>query len=223
MPHKPKILQAVSEMMAQGLSDQQIIDNLRAVGLSDDQIKKVMQVAGRDVYSRFKREMASFVDTRIKSNDELIGQMVDRSLAGKKDELRGELSDEVQEVIGDLAKEVNSKARDMDMTVKKIREENLEMRKLQQVNRADLDLLLAGPFKYRLAISVIFLAFGSLIFLFDIFFFFLNSPSIIDHLTAGASGVKPAAIQAILFTAVAAFSIASLAVGVYFSGRPGRQ
>ncbi|MCD4739902.1 hypothetical protein K8R43_01770 [archaeon] len=218
MGEKPRILQAVSEMMAQGLSDDEIVQNLRAVGLSNDQIRKVMEVAKKDSYTVFKRDMAQFFDQRIKSNTNVIDRMVEESLARKKQDNRNDLSDEVQDLVGDFAKEVNEKSHDMELTVKKLREENMKMRKTEQINRADIDILLSGSSRYRMMISVSFLITGVLIFLFDIFAILPDVKVYFDN-----GYPQQAALQAILVFSFIAFAIAALAVGVYFSGRPGRQ
>ncbi|MCD6414428.1 MAG: hypothetical protein J7L23_02250 [Candidatus Diapherotrites archaeon] len=217
MPEKPKILEAVSEMIAQGLSDEEIIENLRSVGLSDDQIKKIMEAANKDVYARFKRDMGKFLEERLKKNAPMIEKIVDDYLERKRDDIKKDLSRESQEIVGELAKEVNEKTRDMELTVKKIREENLQMRKSQQLNRSDIDLLLKGPFKLRMAISVTSLLIAIIVVGFDIFYML---PGVSSRLAA--SDLTGAAVEAIIATALIGFSISALAVCVYFSGRPGR-
>lgn len=217
MPERPKILEAVSEMIAQGLSDDEIIANLRAVGLTDDQIKKIMEAANKDVYARFKRDMGKFLEERLKQNMPLIQRMVDEYLEKKKEEIKNELARESQEIAGELAKEINEKTRDMELTVKKIREENLQMKKLQQLNRSDIDLLLRGPFKIRMAISIFSLLVAVAVIGFDVFYMLPVIPEMLV-----AQDLTSAAIQAIVATALVGFATAALAVCVYFSGRPGR-
>lgn len=217
MPERPKILEAVSEMIAQGLSDEEVIANLRAVGLTDDQIKKIMEAANKDVYARFKRDMGKFLEERLKQNMPLIQKMVDEYMEKKKEEIKNELARESQEIAGELAKEINEKTRDMELTVKKIREENLQMKKLQQLNRSDIDLLLRGPFKIRIIISIFSLLVAVAVVGFDIFYILPVIPEMLL-----AQDFTGAAIEAIIATALIGFATAALAVCVYFSGRPGR-
>ena len=217
MAEKPKILQIVADMRAEGFTDDKIIDNLRQLGITDDQIKKIMQVADKDVYSKFKREMNQFIIDRIQKSEGLIGDMVDKQLEKNMGSIKKEMLSESEKSFGEFAKTVNEKTSDMALAVKKTREENLNLVEGQKLNRTDIDLLLGGPTKFRLAASIAFLSFGVLVILFVLISI---APQVISF---DFSDLNKGVILLLQGLGLIVFSIISLAVGVYFSGRPGRQ
>jgi uncharacterized membrane protein (Fun14 family) len=218
LAEKPRILKAVSEMIAQGYTDDQIVENLRSVGLSDDQIKKVMQAAQKEGYPQFKREMGSFVEEKLKSNRSLIDQMVRESLEKRKEEIKKELGSETQEIVGDLAKQVNEKTRDMEMAVKKVREENLKLKEEEELNRSDIDLLIAGPAKIRMALSIVFLVVGLIVLGFAIFYL---APLALSQING--EQLDTAALTVIETAVAVAGALGTMTVGIFFAGKPGRQ
>ncbi len=217
MAEKPKILQIVSDMRAEGFSDEKIIGNLQQLGLTDDQIKRIMEVADRDVYSKFKREMNSFVIERIQKSQGLINEMVDKSVDKKMDSIKKEMLSESQKAFGEFAKRVNEKTADMALAVKKVREENLKLAEGQKLNRMDLDTVIGGPTQWRLIASAIFLFLGVAVVLYVLLSI---APQVIS---LDFSDVNKGVIILLQGLGLIVFSIVSLAVGVYFTGRPGRQ
>ena len=167
---QPKILKIVLDMRADGLSDKEIIENLRQLGLTDEQIKKIMELADQDVYSKFKREMSKFVEDKIAKSTDLINKMVDQAIEKRLDTIKKEITSDTERMIGQFAKAVNEKSNDMALAVKKIREENLKLTEETKLMRADIDLLLAGPSKMRLMLSLIFLGLGIIVLAYSIFF-----------------------------------------------------
>ncbi|MCD6522337.1 MAG: hypothetical protein J7K68_01190 [Candidatus Diapherotrites archaeon] len=214
---QPKILKIVLDMRADGLSDKEIIENLRQLGLTDEQIKKIMELADQDVYSKFKREMSKFVEDKIAKSTDLINKMVDQAIEKRLDTIKKEITSDTERMIGQFAKAVNEKSNDMALAVKKIREENLKLTEETKLMRADIDLLLAGPSKMRLMLSLIFLGLGIIVLAYSIFFV---TPQVISldfaKLTDGVILMVTGAMYIIA-------SIVFVTVGVYFSGRPGRQ
>lgn len=217
MAEKPKILQIVADMRAEGFSDDKIIENLRQLGLSDDQIKKIMQVADKDVYSKFKREMNTFIIDRIQKSQDLIGDMVDKSIDKKMGSIKKDMLSESQKSFGEFAKTVNEKTADMSLAVKKVREENLKLAEGQKLNRMDLDTVIGGPTQWRLVASAIFLFLGVAIVLYVIISI---APQVIS---LDFTDVNRGVILLLQGLGLIVFAIISLAVGVYFTGRPGRQ
>lgn len=217
MAEKPKILQIVSDMRAEGFSDDKIIENLRQLGLTDDQVKKIMEVAGKDIYSQFKREMNDFVIERIKKSGDIINELVDTSLEKKMDSVKKDALSESEKSFGEFAKTVNEKTSDMSLAVKKLREENLKLAEDEKLDRTDIDLLMGGPTKFRLAASIFFLAFGVIVV---IYVLLSIAPQVISF---DFSDISKGVILLLQGLGLIVFAIISLAVGVYFSGRPGRQ
>ncbi len=216
MAAKPKILQVVADMRAEGMSDDQIIGNLRQLGLTDDQVKQIMKVADQDIYSKFKREMANFVQEKIKKSQQLINDMVDKSIESKLDVIKGSVTADTENTVGEFAKTVNQKVADMGLAVKKVREENLRIIEQQKLNRVDIDTLLSGPTKIRLAISMVFLGFGALLLLYTVFMVF---PPVI---TLDFSDIKTGVVLLATGGIHAAAALFCMVIGVYFSGKPGR-
>ncbi len=217
MAEKPKILQIVADMRADGFSDDKIVDNLQQLGLQDDQIKKIMEVADKDVYSKFKREMNTFVVDKIKKSTDLINEMVATSLSNQVGGLKKELLTDSEKSFGDFAKTVNQKTSDMALAVKKVREENLKIAEAQKLNRLDLDSLMGGPSQFRLAASAFFLFFGVAVILYVIISI---APQVIS---LDFTDINKGVILLLQGLGLIVFSIISLTVGVYFTGRPGRQ
>jgi len=217
VPEQPKLLKIVSDMRAEGLSDKEIIDNLRQIGLKDDQIKQVMQVASKDIYSQFKREMHDFVGKRIGQSKDLIGKMVGESVEQKLTSLKDDLKNVTEAKVGEFAKVVNEKTDDMTLAVKRVREENLKIMEQSKLNRTDIDVLLAGPSKVRLIISIIFLVLSVLTLGYAIFFV---TPQVVAlDFSEAMDGVILLVTGAVYVLAAIAFAT----VGIYFSGKPGRQ
>jgi hypothetical protein len=217
MPEKPKILQVVLDMRSEGFSDSQIIDNLRQLGLSDDQIKSIMDLADKDVYSKFKREMGEFVTKKLAGSQEVITGMVDEAVARRLESIKKDVTGETERIVGDFAKTVNEKTSDMALAMKKVREENLRLAEETKLNRTDIDLLLAGPSRLRLIVSMFFLSLGVIIIAYTIFFV---TPRVIAlDFTELSQGV----ISMIMGGIFVIFAIVCLTVGVYFSGKPGRS
>lgn len=214
---KPKILQVVSDMRAEGMSDEQIVTNLRQLGLTEDQVKQIMGVADQDIYSKFKREMVFFVDDRIKKGQGAIDEMVGKSVEGKLEVIKAAVTSDTENVVGEFAKTVNQKVSDMGLAVKKVREENLKIIEQQRTNRVDIDTLLFGPTRARLAISVVFLAIGVLLLLYTVAMVF---PPVI---TLDFSDIKTGVVLMATGGIHAAAAIVCLLVGIYFSGKPGSR
>jgi len=217
MAEKPKILQIVADMRAEGFSDEKIIDNLQQLGLSNDQIKRIMEIADKDVYSRFKREMNDFVISRIQKSQDIIGGMVNKALDRKMKTIKKEMLSDSQRSFGEFAKTVNEKTADMALAVKKVREENLKLAEGQKLNRVDLDTVIGGPTQWRLVASAIFLFFGVAVTLYVILSL---APQVIS---LDFTDINKGVILLLQGLGLIMFSIVSLAVGVYFTGRPGRQ
>ena len=217
MAEKPKILQIVTDMRAEGFSDDKIIENLRQLGLTDDQIKTIMDVADKDVYSKFKREMNEFVTERIQKSQDLIGDMVAAALSSRMGDVKKEMLSESEKSFGEFAKTVNEKTADMALAVKKVREENLQLAETVKLNRMDIDSLLGGPSQFRLAAAAFFLFFGVAIVLYVIISI---APQVIS---LDFTDINKGVILLLQGLGLIVFSIISLAVGVYFTGRPGRQ
>ncbi|MBN3036890.1 MAG: hypothetical protein JW834_00415 [Candidatus Diapherotrites archaeon] len=217
MPEKPKILQIVTDMRVEGMSDDDIVKNLKQLGLSDDQIKKIMKVADQDIYSKFKREMAQFIEERIKKSAGIIESLVDPAVDKRLEKIKKEVMEDAQQVTGDFAKTVNEKTNDMAIAVKKVREENKKLLEDQKLARQDIDLLLGGPSKFRMGMSIAFLAAGVLVLAYTIF---SVTPQVIAlDFTNPTDGVVLLVTGAVYILV----SIVLLTIGVYFTGKPGRQ
>jgi len=112
---------------------------------------------------------------------------------------------------------VNEKTADMALAVKKVREENLQLAETVKLNRMDIDSLLGGPSQFRLAAAAFFLFFGVAIVLYVIISI---APQVIS---LDFTDINKGVILLLQGLGLIVFSIISLAVGIYFTGRPGRQ
>lgn len=217
MAEKPKILQIVADMRAEGLTDEKIIDNLRQLGLQDDQIKKIMEVADKDVYSKFKREMNEFITDRIKKSQDLINELVAAAVQQQMTIIKKEMLSDTEKSFGEFAKTVNQKTSDMALAVKKVREENLQIIEAQKLNRMDIDALMGGPTQFRMAAAAFFLFFGVAVVLYVMISI---APQVIS---LNFTDIHHGVILLLQGLGLIVFAIISLAVGVYFTGKPGRQ
>ncbi|MCK4327564.1 MAG: hypothetical protein KAW41_03740 [Candidatus Diapherotrites archaeon] len=217
MAEKPKILQIVADMRAEGFSDDKIVDNLRQLGLTDDQVKRIMQVADKDVYSKFKREMNTFIAERIQKSQDIIDSMVAKALEKKMESVKKDMLAGSETRFGEFAKTVNEKSTDMTLAVKKMREENLRLAEAQKLNRLDIDSLLGGPSQWRLIASMFFLFFGIAVILYVLISI---APQVIS---LDFTDLNQGVILLLQSLGLITFAIISVAVGIYFTGRPGRQ
>ncbi len=211
---KPKILEIISEMREQGMSDEEIIANLRQLGLTDDQIKKIMRIADQDVYSKFKREMVIFLKGQLKKNKNLIAEIVDEVLGNKTEQIKREVMQYTDDRLGEMAKVINTKTKDIEALGKSIREENVALSKQVRAMRADVDLLLAGPTKARLALSAFFMVVGVIIVLYSIV---AVTPNV---LALNFSEPMDGAILLATGGMYVIFGIISMMVGLHLYGRP---
>ncbi len=211
---KPKILEIISEMRAQGMSDEEIVDNLRQLGLTDEQIAKIMEIADRDVYSQIKRDIALMIKEQLKASKNILAPVVDDILARRLDEIKKEISKETDDKLGELAKVVNKKTNGVEALGSAIREENLAMKKELQAMRADVDLLLAGPTKARLILATFFMVVGILIVLYSIV---AVTPNV---LALNFSSPMDGAILMVTGGMYTIFGIIALMVGLHMYGKP---
>ncbi len=211
---KPKILEIISEMREQGMSDEEIIANLKQLGLTDDQIKKIMRIADQDIYSKFKREMVIFLKGQLKKNKDLIAEIVDEVLGNKMEQVKREVMLYTDDKLGEMAKIVNTKTKDIEALGKSIREENVALSKQVRAMRADVDLLLAGPTKARLALSAFFMVVGVIIVLYSIV---AVTPNV---LALNFSEPMDGAILLATGGMYVIFGIISMMVGLHLYGRP---
>ncbi len=211
---KPKILEIISEMREQGMSDEEIIANLKQLGLTDDQIKKIMRIADQDVYSKFKREMVIFLKGQLRKNKDLIAEIVDEVLGNRMEQIKREVMQYTEDRLGEMAKIVNTKTKDIEALGKSIREENVALGKQVRAMRADVDLLLAGPTKARLALSAFFMVVGVIIVLYSIV---AVTPNV---LALNFSEPMDGAILLATGGMYVIFGIISMMVGLHLYGRP---
>ncbi len=211
---RPKILEIVSEMRAQGMSDDEIIANLRQLGLSDDQIKQIIQLADKDIYAKLKGEMVRLVQDQLQKSSGIIRKLVREELKNNLDLIKSEVSKDTDAKMGELAKVVNEKTKQVEALGEAIRKENLALSKEVKAMRADVDLLLAGPTKLRLLLSAFFMLVGVMIVLYAII---TVTPSVIamnfPDATSGAILLGTAGMYVI-------FGIISMMVGLHLYGRP---
>ncbi|GEM_PF-5285624 len=211
---KPKLLEIISEMREEGMSDEEIIANLKQLGLTDAQIKEIMKIADQDVYSKFKREMADFVRKQIGKNKDMINKITEAQISKRLDKIKSDLMKEFEAESGKLATVVNKKTDEVEALGKRIREENLALQKEVKAVRADVDLLLAGPTKMRLMLSAFFMLVGVLVVIYSIVavtpsVLSLNFSSPVDGAILLASGAM-----------YVIFGIIALLVGLHLYGRP---
>ncbi len=211
---KPKILEIISEMRAQGMSDEEIVDNLRQLGLSDEQIQKIMEIADKDVESKMKREIALMIKEQLKNSKNLLMPVVDEILSLKLDQIKKEISKETDEKLGELAKIVNKKTSEVEALGSAIREENLTMKKQVQAIRADVDLLLAGPTKARLMLAAFFMVLGVIIVLYSII---AVTPNV---LALNFATPMDGAILLVTGGMYTIFGIIAMMVGLHIYGKP---
>ena len=105
----------------------------------------------------------------------------------------------------------------MAIAVKKLREENFQIAEAQKLNRMDIDALMGGPSQFRMAAAAFFLFFGVAL----VFYVVISiSPQVIS---LDFTDLNRGVILLLQGMALVVFAIICLAVGVYFTGRPGRQ
>lgn len=214
MPDKPKLLKIVNDMQSKGLSEDEIRSNLREMGLSDDEVEKVMEIAEKDIYAKFKGEMSQFVEKRIKDNEDLIGDIVERKLGEEKEKIKEEVSSETEEELGDLAGKMNEKIDNLSLKTSKLRDENLEIKKRVEMLREDVDNLLGGPSKLRLAMAVLFLFAGLLLAAHSVF---NVTPQV---MTLDFRTMTEGIILLIIGSVYVLASVAFVTVGIHFVGSP---
>ncbi len=210
---KPKLLEIIAEMRSQGMTDEQIVENLRQLGLGDDQINQIMEVANRDVYSRLKGEVVQIVNNQIEKSPAM-KKVVREEIKKNLDFIKSEVSKDIDAKMGDLARAVNEKTKKVDALGEAIRKENLGLGKEVDAMRADIDLLLAGPTKFRLILSAFFMLVGVIIVLYSIV---AVTPSVI------AMNFPDAMSGAILMVTggmYVIFGIISMMVGLHLYGKP---
>ncbi len=211
---KPKILEIISEMRAQGMSDEEIVSNLRQLGLSDEQIQKIMEIADKDVESKMKRDIALMIREQLKNGKQLLSPVVDDILSSKLESIKKEISKETDEKLGEMAKVVNKKTNEVEALGSAVREENLSMKKQIQAIRADVDLLLAGPTKARLMLAAFFMIIGVIIVLYSII---AVTPNVLAlNFTTPMDG----AILMVTGGMYTLFGIIALMVGLHIYGKP---
>lgn len=129
MAEKPKLLRIVTDMRSKGLSDNEIRNNLSQMSLSDDEVDEVMEIAEKDVYAKFKGEMSQFIQKRIKDNRDMIDSMVEDKLEEEMGDIEDQVYSRAETKMGEFARKMNEKIDNLSLSTKKIREENVKLRK----------------------------------------------------------------------------------------------
>lgn len=215
MAEKPKLLRIVTDMRSKGLSDDEIESNLSQMGLSDEEVEEVMEIAEKDVYAKFKGEMSQFIQKRIKDNRDMIDSMVEDKLEEEMEEVEDQVYSRAEKKMGGFAKKMNEKIDNLSLSTKKVREENVELRKKVELLRTDVNNLLSGPSKLRLILAVVFFIFGLFLAGHAVF----NVTPQVMALDFGS--MTEGVILMVTGAMYLLTSVVFVTVGVYFTGEPG--
>ena len=211
---KPKILEIISEMRAQGMTDKEITANLKQLGLNDDQITEIMTIANQDTYSKIRGELARDFKKMLLNNKDVVVSIIKNNSEELMKAMKKDALSEFDNKLGELAKVVNDKTQEVNAIGTQIRKENLELKNEVTAVRGDVDLLLTGPTKVRLILSSFFMLVGVIIVLYSII---AVTPSVL------ALNFPDAMSGAILMATggmYVIFGIISMMVGIHLYGKP---